>query len=184
LQQQQQQLFPPKPLFKPEIANRVERSKRALFSPDNGGQQSDPSATSVGNQLETLLKRKRNACDDEDAAELASQSSKLFRAGSTFGSGLTPRALKIKSQSFCIGAGSSTALQHNLAANMQQSPFANTPRLSHGLSGSTSTLACSTTPTISKLHRAHSEMSATPQSAMTDNQRKVIRESTLIIYIS
>ncbi|XP_034477675.1 uncharacterized protein LOC117784130 isoform X2 [Drosophila innubila] len=162
-----QQLFPPKPLFKPEIANRVERSKRALFSPDNGSQQSTPS-----NQLESLLKRKRNARDDEDAAELASQSSKLFRAGSGFGSGLTPRALKIKSQSFCIGAGSSTASQQNVAANMQQSPFANTPRLSHGLSGSSSTLACSTTPTISKLHRAHSEMSATPQSVMTDNQRK------------
>ncbi|KAH8399335.1 hypothetical protein KR215_007993 [Drosophila sulfurigaster] len=173
LQQQQQLLFPPKPLFKPEIANRVERSKRALFSPDNGCQQSTPSsATCVSNQLESLLKRKRNARDDEDAAELASQSSKLFRAGSAFGSGLTPRALKIKSQSFCIGAGSSTASQQNVAANMQPSPFANTPRLSHGLSGSSSTLACSTTPTISKLHRAHSEMSATPQSAMTDNQRK------------
>ncbi|KAL7737633.1 hypothetical protein ACLKA6_007741 [Drosophila palustris] len=160
---QQQQLFPPKPLFKPEIANRVERSKRALFSPE----QNTPS-----NQLESLLKRKRNARDDEDAAELASQSSKLFRACSAFGSGLTPRALKIKSQSFCIGAGSSTASQQNVAANMQQSPFANTPRLGHGLSGSSSTLACSTTPTISKLQRAHSEMSATPQSAMTDNQRK------------
>ncbi|KAH8299606.1 hypothetical protein KR044_003499 [Drosophila immigrans] len=170
--QQQQLLFPPKPLFKPEIANRVERSKRALFSPDNGCQQSTPSsATCVSNQLESLLKRKRNARDDEDAAELASQSSKLFRAGSAFGSGLTPRALKIKSQSFCIGAGSSTASQQNVAA-MQPSPFANTPRLSHGLSGSSSTLACSTTPTISKLHRAHSEMSATPQSTMTDNQRK------------
>ncbi|KAH8370383.1 hypothetical protein KR093_003236 [Drosophila rubida] len=173
LQQQQQLLFPPKPLFKPEIANRVERSKRALFSPDNGCQQSTPSsAACVSNQLESLLKRKRNARDDEDAAELASQSSKLFRAGSAFGSGLTPRALKIKSQSFCIGAGSSTATQQTVAASMQPSPFANTPRLSHGLSGSSSTLVCSTTPTISKLHRAHSEMSATPQSAMTDNQRK------------
>ncbi|XP_030558051.1 uncharacterized protein LOC115760720 isoform X1 [Drosophila novamexicana] len=175
LQQQQQKLMPPKPLFKPEIANRVEKSKRALFSPDNGSQSSAACATSVSSQLETLLKRKRNAHDDdEDAAELASQSSKLFRAGGAGGSGLTPRALKIKSQSFCIGAGSSTAGQYKAAASVQQPSFAGSAsRLSLGLSGSSSNLvAGSKTPAGSKLLRAHSEMSATPQSAMTDNQRK------------
>ncbi|XP_017024781.1 uncharacterized protein mi [Drosophila kikkawai] len=160
----QQQLMPPKPLFKPEIANRVERSKRALFSPDHQG---------GGSQLESLLKRKRNACDDEDSADMASQSSKLFRAESSGPSGLTPRALKIKSQSFCIGAGSSTtgmqqkATQQQLtAAGVSQS------RLSLGLSGSSSNLASSGTPLANKLQRAQSEMSATPNSSMTDNQRK------------
>uniref|UniRef100_A0A6P4G375 Uncharacterized protein LOC108053794 n=1 Tax=Drosophila rhopaloa TaxID=1041015 RepID=A0A6P4G375_DRORH len=164
---QQQQLMPPKPLFKPEIANRVERSKRALFSPDHQG---------TSNQLESLLKRKRNVCDDEDSADLATQSSKLFRAESSGPSGLTPRALKIKSQSFCIGAGSSTAgvqlkLAQQIAAPSGQS------RLSLGLSGSSNSLVnCSSfasgTPLASKLPRAYSEMSATPNSSMTDNQRK------------
>ncbi|KAH8348901.1 hypothetical protein KR084_012358 [Drosophila pseudotakahashii] len=165
---QQQQLMPPKPLFKPEIANRVERSKRALFSPDHQG-------SSI--QLESLLKRKRNACDDEDSADMASQSSKLFRAESSGPSGLTPRALKIKSQSFCIGAGSSTAgVQLKLA---HQTPaIAGQSRLSLGLSGSSSNLVncnssfASGTPLASKLQRAQSEMSATPNSSMTDNQRK------------
>ncbi|ALC41690.1 mi [Drosophila busckii] len=157
-----QQLNPTKPLFKPEIANRVERSKRALFSPDNGSQQS----SGINSQLDTLLKRKRE--DEDDAVDqLASQSSKLFRAGSASGSGLTPRALKIKSQSFCIGAGSSTTALLKPAATLISS------RLSHGLSGSSSNFGgSSATPTGSKLQRAHSEMSATPQSAMTDNQRK------------
>lgn len=165
---QQQQLMPPKPLFKPEIANRVERSKRALFSPDHQGS---------SNQLESILKRKRNACDDdEDSADLASQSSKLFRAESSGPSGLTPRALKIKSQSFCIGAGSSTAgVQLKLAQHVAATP--GQTRLSLGLSGSSSNLVnpasfASGTPLASKLHRAHSEMSATPNSSMTDNQRK------------
>ncbi|EDW01078.1 uncharacterized protein LOC6560512 [Drosophila grimshawi] len=175
-QQQQQTLIPPKPLFKPEIANRVERSKRALFSPDNGSQQQSvacaaaavAAAASVSNKLETLLKRKRNAYEDDDVAELASQSNKLFR-GSI---GLTPRALKIKSQSFCIGAGSSTtAMQQTPNASLQQTTTSSI-RLGHGLSGSTSNLASCSTPTGIKLQRAHSEMSATPQSAMTDNQRK------------
>ncbi|KAI8038498.1 uncharacterized protein LOC128254656 [Drosophila gunungcola] len=164
---QQQQLMPPKPLFKPEIANRVERSKRALFSPDNQGS---------SNQLESLLKRKRNACDDEDSADLASQSSKLFRAESSGPSGLTPRALKIKSQSFCIGAGSSTAGVQLKLAQQIAAPAGQT-RLSLGLSGSSSNLVNSSsfasgTPLASKLLRAHSEMSATPNSSMTDNQRK------------
>lgn len=161
--------MPPKPLFKPEIANRVERSKRALFSPDHQGS---------SNQLESILKRKRNACDDdEDSADLASQSSKLFRAESSGPSGLTPRALKIKSQSFCIGAGSSTAgVQLKLAQHVAATP--GQTRLSLGLSGSSSNLVnpasfASGTPLASKLHRAHSEMSATPNSSMTDNQRKV-----------
>ncbi|KAH8413825.1 hypothetical protein KR222_009008 [Zaprionus bogoriensis] len=182
LQQQSQLLQPPKPLFKPEIANRVEKSKRALFSPDNGQSQSSSQlslatassgSNSVSNQLETLLKRKRNACDDDDVADLASQSSKLFRAAGASGSGLTPRALKIKSQSFCIGAGSSTAAQlpgKSAVGSVQQQLTLG--RLSQGLSGSSSCLSSSTTPSGSKLHRAHSEMSATPQSAMTDNQRK------------
>ncbi|XP_016947401.1 uncharacterized protein LOC108022786 [Drosophila biarmipes] len=166
---QQQQLMPPKPLFKPEIANRVERSKRALFSPDHQG---------GSNQLESLLKRKRNACDDEDSADLASQSSKLFRAESSGPSGLTPRALKIKSQSFCIGAGSSTTSVQLKLAQQVAAPTGQS-RLSLGLSGSSSNLVnCSSslasggTPLASKLQRAQSEMSATPNSSMTDNQRK------------
>ncbi|KAH8254755.1 hypothetical protein KR032_012017 [Drosophila birchii] len=162
----QQQLMPPKPLFKPEIANRVERSKRALFSPDHQG-------GGGSNQLDSLLKRKRNACDDEDSADMASQSSKLFRAESSGPSGLTPRALKIKSQSFCIGAGSSTAGVQQKAA---QHVAASQSRLSLGLSGSSSNLASSGfgsgTPLANKLQRAQSEMSATPNSSMTDNQRK------------
>ncbi|SPP74787.1 uncharacterized protein LOC117591941 [Drosophila guanche] len=168
--QQQQQLMPPKPLFKPEIANRVEKSKRALFSPDHQG------ASSCSNHLETLLKRKRTACDDEDA-ELASQSRKLFRADSNGVSGLTPRALKIKSQSFCIGAGSSTAA-HQQRVQQQSTVVSATvsnARFGLGLSGSSSSLTVCTsigTPLLSKLQRAHSEMSATPNSSMTDNQRK------------
>ncbi|EDV36647.1 uncharacterized protein Dana_GF13060 [Drosophila ananassae] len=164
--QQQQQLMPPKPLFKPEMANRVERSKRALFSPDKTG---------ASQQLESLLKRKRNACDDEDTAELTGQSSKLFRTDSSGASGLTPRALKIKSQSFCIGAGSSAAVGQVKAAQPAAIPFGQS-RLSHGLSGSSSNLVASSsssgTPLGNKLLRAHSEMSATPNSSMTDNQRK------------
>ncbi|XP_020804433.1 uncharacterized protein LOC110181103 [Drosophila serrata] len=164
----QQQLMPPKPLFKPEIANRVERSKRALFSPDHQGGGS--------NQLESLLKRKRNACDDEDSADMASQSSKLFRAESSGPSGLTPRALKIKSQSFCIGAGSSTAGVQQKATQQLAAAGANPSRISLGLSGSSSNLASSSfgsgTPLANKLQRAQSEMSATPNSSMTDNQRK------------
>ncbi|XP_026841638.1 uncharacterized protein LOC6592406 [Drosophila persimilis] len=163
---QQQQLRPPKPLFKPEIADRVEKSKRALFSPDHQG-------SSSSNHLETLLKRKRNACDDEDA-ELASQSRKLFRSDSSGASGLTPRALKIKSQSFCIGAGSSTAA-HQQRVTSTVSMSVSNARLGLGLSGSSSSLATSSsigTPLLSKLPRAHSDMSATPNSSMTDNQRK------------
>lgn len=159
--------MPPKPLFKPEMANRVERSKRALFSPDKTG---------ASQQLESLLKRKRNACDDEDTAELTGQSSKLFRTDSSGASGLTPRALKIKSQSFCIGAGSSAAVGQVKAAQPAAIPFGQS-RLSHGLSGSSSNLVASSsssgTPLGNKLLRAHSEMSATPNSSMTDNQRKV-----------
>ncbi|TDG51601.1 hypothetical protein AWZ03_002061 [Drosophila navojoa] len=178
----QQQLIPPKPLFKPEIANRVERSKRALFSPDNGSGSQQPGAgcaESVSQQLETLLKRKRNAQDDdEDAAELASQSRKLLRTSGSGSHGLTPRALKIKSQSFCIGAGSSTAAaaataQYKTAAGLQPAVgLGSASRLSLGFSGSSSNLSSSTAKAGSKLMRAHSEMSAAPQSAMTDNQRK------------
>ncbi|XP_022226250.2 uncharacterized protein LOC111076674 [Drosophila obscura] len=163
----QQQLMPPKPIFKPEIANRVEKSKRALFSPDHQG-------SSSSNHLETLLKRKRNACDDEDA-ELASQSRKLFRVDSSGASGLTPRALKIKSQSFCIGAGSSTAAHQQRVLQSTVSASGSNARLGLGLSGSSSNLAtCSSigTPLLHKLQRAHSEMSGTPNSSMTDNQRK------------
>ncbi|KAH8402024.1 hypothetical protein KR009_009148 [Drosophila setifemur] len=164
---QQQQLLAPKPLFKPEMANRVERSKRALFSPENQG---------GSHQLESLLKRKRTTCDDEDSAELASQSSKLFRAESNGTSGLTPRALKIKSQSFCIGAGSSAA-GGQLKVMQQTVGIASNSRLGLGMSGSSSTLATSSsfvsgTPLTNKLQRAHSEMCATPNSSMTDNQRK------------
>lgn len=184
----QQQPIPPKPLFKPEIANRVEKSKRALFSPDNGSQQqSAASADSVSHQLETLLKRKRNAHDDEeDAAELASQSRKLFRTGGSGSNGLTPRALKIKSQSFCIGAGSSTSAAHySMASSLQPAVSSGSAsRLSLGLSGSSSNLTTNTTTPGSKLMRAHSEMSATPQSAMTDNQRKVRHNLSIFNYNS
>ncbi|XP_030386582.1 uncharacterized protein LOC115633297 isoform X2 [Scaptodrosophila lebanonensis] len=162
--QQLNKLLPPKPLIKPEIANRVEKSKRALFSPDN-------QTIASNNQLEQLLKRKRN--DEEDADDLSSQSSKLFRANSS--SGLTPRALKIKSQSFCIGAGSSTTSQQKAVLHAQQAVATAThTRLSLGLSGSSSNLTstASGTPSGIKLHRAQSEMSASTHSTMTENQRK------------
>jgi len=115
---------------------------------------------------------------------MASQSSKLFRAESSGPSGLTPRALKIKSQSFCIGAGSSTAgLQ--LKLTQQVATPAGQSRLSLGLSGSSSNLVsgsfslASGTPLASKLLRAQSEMCATPNSSMTDNQRKVNYKNNL-----
>ncbi|EDW85641.1 uncharacterized protein Dwil_GK23188 [Drosophila willistoni] len=164
---QQQLLMPPKPLFKPEIANRVEKSKRALFSPDH---------QSGSHQLETLLKRKRNACDEEDANELASQSSKLFRASSNGASGLTPRALKIKSQSFCIGAGSSTSVAAAATGQIKttQKSVLNPAVGKSRYSGSSINLASSSSLLGSgtPLQRAQSDLSGTSSNSMTDNQRK------------
>ncbi|XP_055843479.1 uncharacterized protein LOC129910219 [Episyrphus balteatus] len=112
--QQRTQAAVLKPSVKPEIANRVEKSKRALFSPDKPSQSSlsefrsfsQASQSSIfGGNLEfsTTLKRKRTD-DDLDATQ---NSKKIFRQETQ---SLTPRSLKIKSQSFCVAAGSTNVM--------------------------------------------------------------------------
>lgn len=173
--------------MKPELANRVEKSKRALlFTPEKQQQQNEqkssattsyyaPSTSST--QLDMLLKRKRdNDNDDVDTSELTAQSSKLFKSSSS--SGLTPRALKIKSQSFCIGAGSSNTNKHN-----RQLPCASTTFTS----GSSNMSLCSNSSNSSsnhlprtssvssllgsKLQKAYSDNVA-PSTSLTENQKK------------
>ncbi|XP_039953396.1 uncharacterized protein LOC120770209 isoform X1 [Bactrocera tryoni] len=178
------------PSIKPEIANRVEKSKRALFSPDKGTENSNANMLRSNaaqqsrlstQQFDSIFKRKRSAIDDDDSADLPSQSSKLFRGGAE---NLTPRALKIKSQSFCIGAGSSSTLPtttaisgltciagvetHNLMASRSSGLGSSVT-----LFGSTSALSSGSTAMNSgaKIQRSHSEMVA-QTSNLTENQRK------------
>uniref|UniRef100_A0A0K8UZS0 Uncharacterized protein n=3 Tax=Bactrocera latifrons TaxID=174628 RepID=A0A0K8UZS0_BACLA len=178
------------PSIKPEIANRVEKSKRALFSPDketentyantlklNAAQQSRLNAQ----QFDSIFKRKRAAIDDDDSADLPSQSSKLFRGGAE---NFTPRALKIKSQSFCIGAGSSSTLPtataiSGLTCIAGVEPCNLMASRSTGLGssitlfGSTSALSSGSTAmnSAAKIQRAHSEIVAQTNN-LTENQRK------------
>ncbi|XP_075165519.1 cyclin E-interacting protein minus isoform X2 [Haematobia irritans] len=172
---QQRASLPKPPTMKPELATRVEKSKRALlFTPEKqettDREQKCPTRTNESSYfapstttLESLLKRKRNPCDDAEDEDIAAQNSKLMKTGN---SGLTPRALKIKSQSFCIGAGSSsakhlpTASTSSKAANgnsINSQPLSRTSSIS-SLGGS-------------KLHKSYSETSATSNS-LTENQKK------------
>lgn len=109
----------PKPLFKPEIANRIEKSKRALFSPEKFdfksslSQMSTTSTSSLFGSIENLAKRKR-VNDNED---VGLHNKKIFCSDNRTTlctENLTPRALKIKSQSFCgNGSGTRGSLTNN-----------------------------------------------------------------------
>ncbi|XP_054738432.1 uncharacterized protein LOC129244684 isoform X1 [Anastrepha obliqua] len=194
--------------IKPEIANRVEKSKRALFSPDKQTESAYAAANqnlllgidkSLNTQFDlaqkqsrfstlefdSRLKRKRSAIDDDDTGDLGdlpSQSSKLFRGGAE---NLTPRALKIKSQSFCIGAGSTSTMASAAAfANSEMTTTAavstrdlishtNLLPTSSFTFGSATALSSnvSAAATTSKIQRSHSEMVAQSNS-LTENQRK------------
>lgn len=184
--QQRTTSLPKPPAMKPELANRVEKSKRALlFSPVKQEQQNEhksvassyfaPTATSTTTQLDMLLKRKRNRCDDNDDIvndELTLQSSKLFKTNSS--TGLTPRALKIKSESFCIGAGSSTKHKQLPCASNTSTTASNSSLYSTGSSNSCQQLQH--TNSISsilgaKLQKAYSENS-TLSNSLTENQKK------------
>ncbi|XP_073844649.1 cyclin E-interacting protein minus [Musca autumnalis] len=185
---QQRASLPRPPPMKPELANRVEKSKRALlFTPEKQQQQHQiyvdqkPVTTTENtyfapynsSQLESLLKRKRNPCDDDaDDVDMAVQNSKLMKTGN---SGLTPRALKIKSQSFCIGAGSSSAksqLPSASAASRGMSTNASCSNISSSSSSQSLARASSITSLGgSKLQKSYSETSASSNS-LTENQKK------------
>ncbi|XP_065370215.1 uncharacterized protein mi isoform X2 [Calliphora vicina] len=184
LVQQQRAAVPKPPAMKPELANRVEKSKRALlFTPEKQQQQKSVASTSyfapsTSTQLDMLLKRKRNHCDDADDVdtfELTSQSSKMFKSNSS--TGLTPRALKIKSQSFCIGAGSSTK-HNNKQLPCPSSSFATNSNTSlcSTSSNSNSQSQLPRTSSVSsllgsKLQKAYSDNM--PQSnSLSENQKK------------
>ncbi|XP_036331937.1 uncharacterized protein LOC118743399 isoform X2 [Rhagoletis pomonella] len=173
------------PNIKPEIANRVEKSKRALFSPDKQSEGINYSANSSyqhgrfnTHHFDSILKRKRSVIDDDDTGDLAdlpSQSIKLFRGGAE---NLTPRALKIKSQSFCIGTGSSsTMVSADVIATSNNTVIYNRDiimRANLEPSSSTtidSTAVLSTASTAGKIQRSYSEMIAQTNS-LTENQRK------------
>ncbi|KAM7344838.1 cyclin E-interacting protein minus [Cochliomyia hominivorax] len=179
---QQRSNVPKPPAMKPELANRVEKSKRALlFTPEKqkNEQKSITSyfapSTSSSTQLDVLLKRKR--CDDNDdvdTSELTLQSSKLFKSSSS--TALTPRALKIKSQSFCIGAGSSTKHSKQLpCASTTFNTGSNMSLCSNNSSSSSSTHLPRTNSVASllgsKLQKAYSDNVA-PSSSLTENQKK------------
>lgn len=188
--QQQRASLPKPPPMKPELANRVEKSKRALlFTPEkqqqqqiSGQQKTNNTSTATtentyfapynSSQLESLLKRKRNPCDDADDVDLAMQNSKLMKTGS---SGLTPRALKIKSQSFCIGAGSSSAKQQLPSASASNRGMATNVSCSSISSSSNQSLARASSITSlgggSKLQKSYSETTASSNS-LTENQKK------------
>ncbi|KAL5286098.1 hypothetical protein ACFFRR_007656 [Megaselia abdita] len=102
---------------KSEFVNRLEKSKRALFSPDKSQDSNNSissftfsqpqikhsllrsdSRSSISSSIDSLTKRKR---DDDDVQK----SSKFFRTTSSSNldsERITPRSLKIKSQSFCV----------------------------------------------------------------------------------
>lgn len=190
VQQQQRTSLPKPPTMKPELANRVEKSKRALlFTPEK--QQEQQTATTLEqivsattensyfapstSKLESLLKRKRNPCDDAEDVDIAAQNSKLMKTGN---SGLTPRALKIKSQSFCIGAGSSSSKHlpsdSFSSSNRAMAPSASFTNINGGSisqSMSRATSVSSLSGGGSKLHKSYSETSAASNS-LTENQKK------------
>lgn len=180
--------------MKPELANRVEKSKRALlFTPEKQQEQQTTtttleqivSATTENSyfnpstsKLESLLKRKRNPCDDAEDVDIAAQNSKLMKTGN---SGLTPRALKIKSQSFCIGAGSSSSKHlpsdsFSSSSNRAMAPSASFTNINGGSSISHQSMSRVTSVSSlsgggSKLHKSYSETSAASNS-LTENQKK------------
>ncbi|XP_061389550.1 serine-rich adhesin for platelets [Musca vetustissima] len=187
---QQRASLPKPPPMKPELANRVEKSKRALlFTPEKQQEQTDHKFITTtetnssittntthfapynSSQLESLLKRKRNPCDDADDVDIAMQNSKLMKTGS---SGLTPRALKIKSQSFCIGAGSSSAKQQLPSASAASRGMTTNASCSSISSSSSHSLARASSITSlggSKLQKSYSETTASSNS-LTENQKK------------
>ncbi|GBP11533.1 hypothetical protein EVAR_101359_1 [Eumeta japonica] len=140
-------------------------------------------APSTTTQLDVLLKRKRNQCDDYDdvdTSELTTQSSKLLKSNDS--TGLTPRALKIKSESFCIGAGSSRKYkqqqQQLLCASSSSITNSNTSLYSTSSSSSNSQQQLARTSSVSsllgsKLQKSYSESMAATNS-LTENQRKTI----------
>lgn len=191
-QVQQRLSLPRPPVMKPELANRVEKSKRALlFTPEKQQKQIDNAqkpATSMTtpyfapstSQMETILKRKRNAVDDgEDTGneELTEQCSKKVKAN---GAVLTPRALK-KSQSFCLGAGSSSAKHKQLpcaslrtqSSSLTQSSNISSNSFSSSTAGSQQMLRSSSVTSLmgSKLQKSYSDSSAT-SNGLTENQKK------------
>lgn len=186
--QQRTTAAPKPPAMKPELANRVEKSKRALlFTPDKHCQQkteqklsaSSYFAPSTATQLDTLLKRKRNQCDDSDdvdTSELTLQNSKLFKSDGS-SSVLTPRALKIKSESFCIGAGSSSKYKPQLpCASSSSTTNSNTSLYSTGSSSSNSQQQLVRASSVSsllgaKLQKFYSD-SLAPTNSLTENQKK------------
>ncbi|CAD7014387.1 unnamed protein product [Ceratitis capitata] len=176
------------PTIKPEIANRVEKSKRALFSPDKKTDNTNilsntnyqlnldrkpsfqlysakESRLSV-NEFDSVLKRKRSAIDDDDtgdSADLPSQSNKLFRGGAE---NLTPQP-KLLYRTGSSATTTTATVTSTAVSNVDLVLIKNL-----GLSGSAKDLS-SAAPTIgaSKIQRAHSEMVAQSNS-LTENQRK------------
>lgn len=167
----------PKPTLKPEIANRVEKSKRALFSPDKDKFQlnSSKSLHNIQNcglgrletksrlfESETLdfssLKRKRS--DDDLNDTIIQQSKKMFCHET---STLTPRSLKIKSQSFCVGAGSTNILSNNCSMNkLSSSTTINAPIM----------VPSSRSSTGRPITKAFSDSTFNTSSVLTENHRK------------
>ncbi|KAI9582779.1 uncharacterized protein LOC119636685 [Glossina fuscipes] len=163
------------PTIKPELANRVEKSKRALlFSPNRDMRETASYFSPNSAKLDALLKRKRDpyeeAKDNDNSVELAVHSSKLFKANDA--SALTPRSLKIKSQSFCIGTNNLAKKQHVptgsniLAAGSLSSTGSNLQLFTPGSTESAALIA------NSRMQRAYSDMTAPAVNGLTDNQKK------------
>uniref|UniRef100_A0A1A9WP96 Uncharacterized protein n=1 Tax=Glossina brevipalpis TaxID=37001 RepID=A0A1A9WP96_9MUSC len=160
------------PVIKPELANRVEKSKRALlFSPnrDLKGVHFSPGSA----KLDALLKRKRNLFEEADNNdELAVHSNKLFKTNDV--STLTPRALKIKSQSFCVGVDNLSNSQHFRSGSKNLG----TGSLLSNTTGSTlqlDTAGPSESAALianGRMQRAYSDMTAPTANGLTDNQKK------------
>lgn len=88
----------PKPIYPPEIAQRVDKSKRVLFSPTT--------------KTEPLIKRKR----EDDTHAMAMPSLKIQRTTNAYdnNSTTTPKSLKLaKSQSFCVGSVTGSSTMHH-----------------------------------------------------------------------
>uniref|UniRef100_A0A1A9UV37 Uncharacterized protein n=1 Tax=Glossina austeni TaxID=7395 RepID=A0A1A9UV37_GLOAU len=163
------------PTIKPELANRVEKSKRALlFSPNRDMRETASYFSPNSAKLDALLKRKRNPCDEandnDNSVELAVRSSKLFKANDT--SALTPRSLKIKSQSFCIGTNNVAKKQHvpsgsNILATGSLSSTGSNLQLFTPRSMESAALIAN-----GRMQRAYSDMTAPTVNGLTDNQKK------------
>lgn len=105
--------------LKSEFVNRLEKSKRALFSPDKSQDSSSSisaftfsqpqnkhsllrsdSRSSMSSAFDSLTKRKR---DDDDVFN-SSKFSRTTSSSNLDSERITPRSLKVKSQSFCVNA--------------------------------------------------------------------------------